>query len=71
MKGEKYKGIDLSPTLGGEYFLFNRFSFGAELQFRYSSYKYDSIDNRQIQGEDATRRGMGTYTYFILRYYLF
>ena len=65
----KESGFYMSPTLGGEYFLFERFSLGFELLAKYI---HTDGNETYIGGErESKRRGFQTITYFVLRIYLF
>ena len=65
----KESGYYLAPTLGGEYFILERFSLGAELQIRYSYRAGDT--NYNDEPEEIKNQGLRTYTYFMMRFYVF
>jgi hypothetical protein len=57
------KGIMFGPSIGGEYFLMERFSIGPEI---YLKYKYLRRNDR-----DKGIQSFNTYTQFIFRVYLY
>jgi hypothetical protein len=64
----KSTGFFFTPTIGGEYFLFERFSLGAELQFKYI-HRNEKRYKQNIPQEN-TENGVNTYTFLIMRFYV-
>jgi hypothetical protein len=66
---DRTKGLIISPTIGGEYFLISRFSLSTELHYEYKYYNYrykyyDELENNYISSGN-------TRANIILRVYLY
>ena len=63
------KGFFVSPSIGGEYYLIDRFSLGVELQTEFSHINRFEMTSSTENGYVVN--GFTTNAYFFMRFYIF